>query len=85
MVAMGDTAVVGMGVGAGNIAAPAYPKRLAFFLWQMGQLVVLALCFWLMERMVGFSASQREGRIWLSLLLVMPFLEHNFLTGGTLL
>jgi len=54
------------------------PKKVAFFLWQVGQLVVLAFCFWLMERMGEFSVSQREGRIWLSLLLVLPFLEHNF-------
>ncbi len=55
------------------------PKRLAFFLWQVGQLAALAVCIWLMEQMDNFSPSlRREGRIWLSLLLVMPFLEHNF-------
>ena len=55
------------------------PKKVAFFLWQVGQLVALAFCFWWMERIGKFSASQREGRLWLSLLLVLPFLEHNFI------
>jgi hypothetical protein len=55
------------------------PKKVAFFLWQVGQLVVLIFCFWWMEKIGAFGASHREGRIWLSLLLVMPFLEHNFI------
>jgi len=55
------------------------PKKVAFFLWQLGQLMALAFCFWMMERISAFPASQREGRVWLSLLLVLPFLEHNFI------
>lgn len=57
------------------------PEKVAFIIWQVGQLWVIGASFWLLEHFLEVKDSKTNERLWFTFFLVFPALLSNWAYG----